>query len=251
MFKQILSAMFLTIFYGNSHQLNFDITKNIPAGIEENGIAVLELFTSEGCSSCPAADRLAIRLQQQYGNRLVVLEFHVDYWDRLGWKDPFSDPAYTQRQWNYGDKFHLRSIYTPQAVINGLSETVGSDEPGLTSLIDKALKEPSVNLLEAGASVAENNQLNIKWKYAGTKEATIHFALIQKQAITVVKAGENQGRKLPHSNIVREFLSVKSLSTNKSIHLKIPAGLSKSDIEVVGFVEQGDRIASAIVLEIL
>ncbi len=98
--------------------------------------AVLELFTSEGCSSCPAADRLLPQLMKTDSN-VVALSFHVDYWDNLGWKDAFSNASFTERQRRYGNQFHLESIYTPQLVINGEYELVGSNRQKAESLIKK------------------------------------------------------------------------------------------------------------------
>lgn len=249
MFKQILSAILLTIFSGNSQQLAADFARNSRPDDEGKSLTVLELFTSEGCSSCPAADRLATRLQQEYTDKLIVLEFHVDYWDRLGWKDPFSKAAFSRRQRNYGDKFNLTSIYTPQAVINGKFEAVGSDEEKLTRLINHAVNKSSINLLEAKVTAVENYTLHIKWEYGGPNNATINFALVQKQAVSNVNAGENRGRKLAHSNIVREFISVNSQSNYKTLKFILPDGLSSSDVAVVGYAEQEEGIVSAIVLE--
>lgn len=249
MFKQILSVILLTSLSASTQNIlnhNLGDTRSVA---EYKSAAVLELFTSEGCNSCPAADRLATRLQQAYKNNLIVLEFHVDYWDRLGWKDPFSNALYTQRQLNYGNRFHLKSIYTPQAVINGKFEAVGSDEARLTNLINSAIKASPLNLLEAGAITGEHDGINIKWKYLGAASATIHFALVQKQAATDVKGGENRGRKLNHTNIVREFISVESQASNKSVHFTLPEGLTKSDLQVIGYVEQDSSIVSAIAIE--
>src|SRR5882757_10188754 len=93
-----------------------------------NGFAVVELFTSEGCSSCPSADALVAAVQKENKDQPVyILAFHVDYWDRLGWKDAFSDAAYSDRQRAYASWLRLSSIYTPQVVVNGRKEFVGSD----------------------------------------------------------------------------------------------------------------------------
>ena len=214
-----------------------------------NGKAVLELFTSEGCSSCPAADKLAIKLKEAYQENLIVLEFHVDYWDKLGWKDPYSNANYTQRQIKYGEKFHLESIYTPQAVINGIYEAVGSDETTLKKYIDRAIELTKDNLLEMSVSDQGQNKITIKWKFNGPTDTQINIALVQKQSVINVKAGENRGRILPHTNIVREFLTVNSSMANKLIQFTIPDKLSKSDIQVIGYVEQNNKIVSATVLD--
>src|SRR6476619_4430550 len=98
------------------------------ANEKEPGFAVVELFTSEGCSSCPPADNLLARIQKEDMDKQVyLLAYHVDYWDRQGWKDRFSDAAFTQHQQQYAEWLHLNSVYTPQMVVNGKEEFVGSN----------------------------------------------------------------------------------------------------------------------------
>lgn len=247
MLKEILSAVLLTACTANSQSNIAGNTKANHPVVAGKGTAVLELFTSEGCSSCPAADRLAAQLKEEYKDKLIVLEFHVDYWDRLGWKDPFSKAAYTQRQRDYREKFQLESVYTPQAVINGTYEAVGSDEEKLKSFIDKTINDGNGNSLTVEAS-GENNIINIKWKYSSADDATINFALVQKQALTQVKAGENEGRKLAHSNVVRDFISVNTKS-NQPVQFNIPDGLAKKDMQLVAYAQQNGKIVSATVLE--
>src|ERR1700709_1958776 len=101
-----------------------------------DGFAVVELFTSEGCSSCPAADDVVAKVQNENNDKPVyILAYHVDYWNRLGWKDVFSDAAYSKRQNQYAAWLNLESIYTPQVVVNGNKEFVGSQESTLRSVI--------------------------------------------------------------------------------------------------------------------
>ena len=114
---------------------------------EQKGFALIELFTSEGCSSCPAADKAVEELAKQYPSTVYVLAFHVDYWNRLGWTDEFSQPEYTARQSEYAAKFNLESIYTPQVVVNGRQEFVGSDKAKLQQVTaTEAGKEPGAKI---------------------------------------------------------------------------------------------------------
>ena len=122
------------------------------------GFALVELYTSEGCSSCPPADELAAALPKSYPSGVYLLSFHVDYWDRLGWKDPFSNAEYTRRQKEYNTALvpMLNSIFTPQVIINGKMELVGSDEPRIRAAIDSELVHTVNPAIEASAHSTDN-----------------------------------------------------------------------------------------------
>src|SRR5579871_1462623 len=128
------------------------------------GFAVVELFTSEGCSSCPPADQLIARIQQEEKDQPVyILAFHVDYWDRLGWKDACSDHRYTQRQNQYASWFKLQSIYTPEIVVNGRDEFVGSQEKTLRSAIVSGLGQmPTAGIEISDVQTAGGK---VSWRY--------------------------------------------------------------------------------------
>src|SRR5258706_12849303 len=119
---------------------NSKATKKITHPAGGNGFAVVELFTSEGCSSCPPADEAMIRLAKEFPEHVYFLGYHVDYWDQLGWKDEFSNADYTERQQHYSTVFGENSIYTPQAIVNGEKELVGSREGELRNIIQQDLK---------------------------------------------------------------------------------------------------------------
>ncbi|MES2112408.1 MAG: DUF1223 domain-containing protein [Bacteroidota bacterium] len=110
-------------------------------GTPGKGFAVIELFTSEGCSSCPSADALVARVEKEATDKPVyILAYHVDYWNRLGWKDAFTSPEYSARQSQYADWLNLSSVYTPQIVVNGRKEFVGSEEGTLRNAIKSDLE---------------------------------------------------------------------------------------------------------------
>src|SRR5258706_5818556 len=115
--------------------------------VSDNGLAVVELFTSEGCSSCTPADEAMIKLAKEFPEHVYFLAYHVDYWDYIGWKDQFSNADYTKRQDKYAEVFKLNSIYTPQVVINGEKELVGSRESQIRTDIQQELKKEGASVI--------------------------------------------------------------------------------------------------------
>jgi hypothetical protein len=205
---------------------------------EQNGFALIELFTSEGCSSCPAADEVLEEIQKKYSDKNVLIAgYHVDYWDKLGWKDVFSDASFTQRQEYYSNIFHLNSIYTPQVVVNGKKEFIGSNKSKLISSIEEQLNErPAVSIK---LNVVQNTEGKIDVHYSAegvdAKKEQAILVLIQKMATNEIRKGENKGRTLHHINIVRNifYLPLKEETTS----FTLPAGLQKEDIFVAGFIQ--------------
>ncbi len=175
-----------------------------------NGFAVVELFTSEGCSSCPPAEKLLQEIASEYANKMVlVLEYHVDYWDRLGWKDRFSSAANTQRQQSYVNHFGLDGAYTPQAVVNGSVEFVGSDKTKMQKALS-SFNQPNTGTT-LHAKIGSDNNVVVNYDDVQKNNGIDYvIALVEKAAITNVKAGENGGRELKHVNIVRQFNIVKN-----------------------------------------
>jgi hypothetical protein len=191
----------------------------------QNGPVVVELFTSQGCSSCPAADGILTEVLQQSskdGRPVYGLSFHVDYWNYIGWKDPNSSKEFTDRQQKYAQEMRLRSIYTPQMIVNGKKEFVGSSRGELMEAIDEALgQKPSYQIAIRNMQVS-NGVLNLQ--YVLDKEPNgelINIAIVENNAENYVPRGENSGRKLRHNNVVRSF-SVKLLKHDQVIQLNMP-----------------------------
>jgi hypothetical protein len=205
---------------------------------DKDGFALIELFTSEGCSSCPAADAILEEVQKKYIDKnVLIVGYHVDYWDKLGWKDIFSDVSFTQRQEYYSNIFHLNSIYTPQVVVNGKTEFVGSNKDKLISSIEEQLNEKPAASIKLNVIQNTEGKFDVKYSAEGTdakKEQAI-LVLIQKIATNEIKKGENKGRTLHHINIVRNifYLPLKEKTTS----FTIPAGFSKEDFFVAGFIQ--------------
>ncbi|MEJ0083767.1 MAG: DUF1223 domain-containing protein [Puia sp.] len=196
----------------------------------------MELFTSEGCSSCPPADEAVGRLNGWKKN-VYVLSFHVDYWNYLGWKDVFSNAAYSSRQQNYGDLFHLSSIYTPQIIVNGKVQFIGSDEITLRSTIETDLKEIPKTELQIKVQPGNKNKLAVSWTANPNPELKMNLALVQNFTSDHIQKGENKGQTLNHYFTVRDFQSLPVNNGSNSTYLNIPAGLQPSDCTVVAFLQ--------------
>ncbi len=167
---------------------------------------VVELFTSQGCSSCPPADAFLGELAKR--DDVVALAFHVDYWDYIGWKDPFGDPAYTQRQRAYAAQLRQRTIYTPQMVIDGVSHEVGSRRGAVESAIRERLQlgpavRPSIPV-EFGRR-SDGAVTVFVPKAVATGSADLLLAAIDAEHVTEVRRGENSGRVLADYNVVRSI----------------------------------------------
>src|ERR1700722_1726850 len=173
---------------------------SIPAGADKGGARVpvlLELFTSEGCSDCPPADRLLGELDQNQpvtGAELIVLSEHVDYWDRLGWRGPFSSPQYTGRQQEYASKFSGDGVYTPQLVVDGRFGFVGSDGPEAASAIQKAMRERKIaiaisNIARDGNQVTAHIELPASDQHARGGKVLLYVAIADNRAESHVTRG--------------------------------------------------------------
>jgi len=244
-----LVALFTLSFYGFR---NPETDKSpIPTRNGNSGFALVELFTSEGCSSCPAAEEVFERYQKEIKDQpIYLLAFHVDYWNRLGWKDSFSDKAYSERQNQYASWLNLNTIYTPQAIVNGRTEFVGSDESKLKKSIQLALMKTTGNSLRLELGKVEPNSINIRYHATGTNNhISLVLALVQKHAVVSVKRGENEGRTLSHIQLVRSIKTIHpSGNENEGEKLDRPKDLQAKDMEVIGFLQNdsnGEVLAAA------
>lgn len=204
----------------------------------DNGFAVVELFTSEGCSSCPPADNAVARLLKQHNSNVYVLSYHVDYWDNLGWKDIFSSAAYTQVQKSYAKAFKLSSIYTPQVIVNGTEQFVGSDENKINAAVNKDLHQASSAKFNINAITTDGKTVNVSFSTVSINE-NIKVALIQLSAENKIWRGENSGATLHHVNIVRDIKTA-SASEKGNVVLNIPKELSAKDCHVIAFTQNAN-----------
>ncbi len=165
---------------------------------------VVELFTSEGCSSCPPADALLIELAGR--PEVLALSFHVDYWDRLGWKDPFSSPAATQRQQHYADILGLATVYTPQIIVDGKWQAVGSNRAEVDRAINSARGTGDHVPVALGV---HNGRVKIDvGPSGGAVPATVLLIGFDRRHVSAVARGENSGRTLAHADVVRSIEEV-------------------------------------------
>src|SRR5437763_7299030 len=199
---------------------------------------LVELFTSEGCSSCPPADAVLARLvraQPVPGATVVGLSEHVDYWNSLGWKDPFSDALFTDRQQDYAPVVARGRVYTPQMVVGGRVDVLGSDESGARSAVARAAAEPhgTLRLERRGKSVHVAGQ-----DLPAHADAQVLLAVVEDGLSNRVLRGENEGRTLLHSAVVRSLNRI-GLAAGPSFELDFQPSLDPAWTapRIVAFVQ--------------
>src|SRR5438105_11449520 len=196
---------------------------------------LVELFTSEGCSSCPPADAVLARLHREQpvpGVQLIVLSEHVDYWNSLGWKDPFSAALFSDRQGQYSGH-----IYTPQAVVDGRADVLGSDERAIVRAVTAAGREPHGTLrltaTPSGVRIAVTG-------LSGHSDADVMVAVVEDGLVSKVERGENAGRTLAHTAVVRALQRVGTVASGAaqwSAEVPVPSNDSWKEPRVVAFVQ--------------
>lgn len=213
------------------------------------GFAVVELFTSEGCSSCPSADKNLENIADEARKSqrpIYCLSYHVDYWNQLGWTDPFSDVRYTERQSLYAKHFKARGVYTPQMVVNGQVEFVGSRGKDAARAIDAAVKSQAAASLQLTAHISGNKSpaVSVTYELAGeSADSVLHIALVQRVGERDVSSGENAGRKLRHANIVRAVITIERPESKGAQTIEAPKDFHAEDFGVIAFLQHKDTMA--------
>jgi hypothetical protein len=210
---------------------------------------LLELFTSEGCSSCPPADRLLELLDQKQpvpGADLIVLSEHVDYWDRLGWRDPFSSSQYTARQQEYTSRYNFDGVYTPQLVVDGRFGFVGSDGRKAMSAIQEAIRDPKIPIAMSNVR-RDGNQVTVHIEVPAADHSfkggrdLLYVALADNRAESQVARGENAGRSLAHVGVVRILKQVGAIdlgaATARNVMVAIRQGTGENGSRLVAFIQ--------------
>lgn len=214
---------------------------------------IVELFTSEGCSSCPPADTFLNRLERTQpvsGARIIALEEHVDYWNQLGWVDPFSSPQYRARQNDYAMAFRVDNVYTPQMVVSGQAAFVGDDadrayqEIGLAAQSQSAVVE-----LRADGNARDPQLVDLAVKITNPKtaklrDANVYLAVTENELASNVSHGENSGRLLRHSAVVRSFgvigrIDSRGANAGQIVStLRLPQNWNRENLRAVVFVQE-------------
>ncbi len=203
---------------------------------------LVELFTSEGCSSCPPADDLLARIDAQKrvaGTPVVVLSEHVTYWDRPEWHDPYALDSVTSRQQDYGTRFHLDSVYTPQALVDGEAQMTGSDAAALLRAIAQAAASPGIDLSIQDAQLSGNEvhfKVGLPSGAPAPANTAITAALADDSAQAAVSGGENAGHTLRYVAVVRVMKEMgKSALAGQPLELKASGAAKSGPLRLVVF----------------
>lgn len=227
-----------------------EIITSAKKSTEKEAVVLLELFTSQGCSSCPSADELV----GEYRNNpnIIALAYHVDYWNRLGWIDTFSNASYSQRQRDYAEQFKLDGIYTPQLVVNGTVEFVGSNKQKLDDAINIGLSNKNTNTIFVNEVVINDNTLSVNFSSnTSFKNNFFTILLVQNQATTYIKHGENKGLKLTNYNIVRDLVKLSKTNGKQNTILKLPKWFDSKNYSIVILEQDSDNAIIAATKKLL
>jgi len=222
-----------------------------PANSSEQRTPVLvELFTSEGCSDCPPADALLERLDRSQpvsGAELIVLSEHVDYWDDIGWRDPYSSHEYSERQGAYAGHFGLGSVYTPQMVIDGHFELVGSDERRAVRAIESATKVEKIPVSLSAIHLEARNVASLRISAGqlppsvAARSADVLIATADESDESHVSRGENAGRTLKHIAVLRSLTRVGTVDHSGEFSQDVKINVNRANagnLRVVAFVQE-------------
>lgn len=213
-----------------------------PEGTARRKAVVVELFTSESCSSCPPADDLLAQLRSGKdadGAEVIPLAFHVDYWNHLGWKDRFSSAAFSNRQAKYAERFGLEGPYTPQMVVDGNQEFIGSSPRKAREAIAQAASQPEQADVQLSLTPAGRLSVRVKARAAGASGG-VWLAVTEDNLATHISGGENQGHDLRHTGVVRDFRPLGQLKDGgfeSEITLTAAKEWKPNDLRVVVFVQ--------------
>lgn len=210
---------------------------------------LVELFTSEGCSTCPPADKLLADFDQAQlieGVPVIVLSEHVDYWDRLGWKDPFSSAEFSQRQTDYALALSMKDIYTPQMIVDGQTAFVGSKRDAAREAIVKAARSPKADVnvtLKTATPKAIKLAVQVEniLEVSHGDSADVMLAITESGLLSNILRGENSGRKLTHAAVTRKLIrigTIKGKGFSAEPGIDLDRAWKRQNMKAVAFVQE-------------
>ena len=214
---------------------------------------VVELFTSQGCSSCPPADRFLTELAAREDVEIIPLSFHVDYWNYIGWTDPFSSAAWSDRQRRYARSFGGDRIYTPQMVVNGRWEGVGSNRKEISRLLDRAGADPFAVEMSVSAELVSEDRFRFTVntsRFDPVRESErleMWIAVVESDLVTEVGRGENARKTLRNDRVVRLWMPVGALEFGASgatgvLEIVVDEDWRRDKLSVVAFLQEADSL---------
>lgn len=226
--------------------------KAVPESSDEDTVpkpVIVELFTSEGCSSCPSADAVLAALvaeQSIAGAQIIPLALHVDYWDELGWTDQFASAEYTVRQHQYSVSLGLENVYTPQAIVDGRVELIGSRKQALSNAIERATQFAKVPLQLTLAETADTAAISVTIltdEPPAGEPLELLLAVTEYQLESEVTAGENRGKRLPHIGVVRLLKKIATLepgtgAVKEEATVPLEALWQREQLHLVAFLQE-------------
>ena len=220
------------------------LTRLCSQELKDDNFVLLELFTSQGCSSCPPADKNIIEIGEKYEKQnIYILAYHVDYWDRLGWKDTFGNKNNFNRQRLYTRNKFKERIYTPQLIVNGQVEFNGSNKRKTIGAIDKFQTVTPKATIKIDSMAIVNGLIKFKANISGNfVNSKLHVVLVENNLITKILKGENRGKTINYEHVVKKFISL-SVKNSTSGKLKVPKELKLKNSEIIFFLQRNDNMA--------
>jgi len=215
---------------------------------------LVELFTSEGCSSCPPADRVLMELDRDQtipAAKVIVLSEHVDYWNNLGWHDPFSSAQWSQRQSDYARRFGLDSVYTPQMVVDGSRQAVGNDAVAVRQAIRQSAQKSRISIRISDLRRADD-RLHVTYSVEAAPDSILYAVVADASDRSSVARGENAGRTLEHVAVARsltELVSLRTAATNKTAEIAVPRDDTNRHVRLILFAQDSKTGTIAGVVE--
>jgi len=208
------------------------------------GVIIVELFTAEGCSSCPPADELLKEMPDilnKEDKNVIGISFHVTYWNKLGWEDPYSNEQFTDRQKKYVAKLNLPQLYTPQAIVNGEAEFVGSNPIAFRDLVMAASGKSSAYEITSQV-MNENGKIFLSYDLNhDPKNIVMNIAIVEKDVVHFIPQGENKGRTLKHTNVVIAFETIVPQKSGK-VSITWPEGLAKEKGSIILYTQNSKSL---------